>query len=161
MYSCTPSTSTGHIMSTRTTRRLNTSSKGSTIQLHHLLILFHTLTFNALAIAAIGQDGTLKAYAEEEEKKRIMLGSLGGGCLGSAPKSTTWCTHHPRDSCTNVRNSSGAITRSTSRSSRPQSGHDCSLHLSSSHASTMGKPAILSETAARSSRATHHKLQHP
>jgi hypothetical protein len=39
-----------------------------------------------LAIAAIDQDGTLKAYAEEEEKKRIMLGSSGGGCLGSAPK---------------------------------------------------------------------------
>jgi hypothetical protein len=118
--------------------------------------------------------GLCRGRREEEDHARILRRWLFRQCS----KSTTWCTHHPRDSCTNVRNSSGAITHSTCRSSsnshnsstfmallhhssRPLSGHHCSLHLSGSHASTTGKPAILSETAARSSRAIHHELQHP
>jgi hypothetical protein len=61
--------------------------KGLTIQLQDRLILFPTLSYNALESASINQEGTLKAYVEAEEKKRnrIMPRSSASDGSGDAP----------------------------------------------------------------------------
>jgi hypothetical protein len=61
--------------------------KGLTIQLQDHLILFPTLSYNALASATINQEVTLKACAEAEEKKtkRAMSGPSGSGVSTGAP----------------------------------------------------------------------------
>jgi hypothetical protein len=51
------------------------------------LILFPNLSYNNLASAAIDQEGSMKACAEAEEKKRkrIMSESTGSGGSSDAP----------------------------------------------------------------------------
>jgi hypothetical protein len=53
---------------------------GLSIQLLDHLVLFPNLTYNALANAAIDQEGTIKVCVEAEEKKRkrVMSGHSGG-----------------------------------------------------------------------------------
>jgi hypothetical protein len=59
--------------------------KGLTVQLQHCLNLFPNLSYNNLVTAAIDKEGSMKACAEAEEKKRIMLGSAGSGESIGAP----------------------------------------------------------------------------
>jgi hypothetical protein len=60
--------------------------KGLTIQLQDRLILSQNLSYNELASAAIGQEGTMKACEADEEKKRkrVVSGSSRGSS-SSAP----------------------------------------------------------------------------
>jgi hypothetical protein len=62
--------------------------KGLTIQLQDRLILSPNLSYNELASAAIDQEGTMKACAEADERKRkrVMPGSSGGSSNGAPPK---------------------------------------------------------------------------
>jgi hypothetical protein len=61
--------------------------KGLTIQLQDHLILFPNLSYNDIASAAIDREGSMKACADVEEKKRkrIMTGSLRSGGSNGAP----------------------------------------------------------------------------
>jgi hypothetical protein len=62
--------------------------KGLSAQLQDRMDLFCELTYNALASAAINQEGTIGAYsdAEEKKRKRVMSGLSGGGSRGAPPK---------------------------------------------------------------------------
>jgi hypothetical protein len=61
--------------------------KGLSAQLQDRVDLFHELTYNALASAAINQEGTIGAYSDVEKKrKRVMSGPSGGGSRGAPPK---------------------------------------------------------------------------
>jgi hypothetical protein len=62
--------------------------KGLTIQLQDRLILPPNLSYNELASAAIDQEGTMKACAEAEDRKRkrVMPRSSGGSSGGDPLK---------------------------------------------------------------------------
>jgi hypothetical protein len=63
--------------------------KGLTIQLQDHLNLFPNLSYNDLASDAIDKEGSMKAcaMAEEKKRKRIMPGSSrSGGSSGAPPK---------------------------------------------------------------------------
>jgi hypothetical protein len=75
--------------------------KGITMQLQDRLILSLNMFYNELASAAIDQEGTMKAYAEDEEKKRkrVFPGSSRGSSGGAPLKYRMVYTPPMRQPC--------------------------------------------------------------
>jgi hypothetical protein len=112
----------------------------------------------------------MKACEVAEEKKRTMRGSTEGSS-SSAPPSTTWFTHHPRDSHTDLHSSGVTATRSSSsnsstaallplHSSKEQLGHCYRPHQWGTHATTVGRLGTSPRNATCEGRPTHLVLQH-
>jgi hypothetical protein len=68
-------------------RRKNLFHNGLTVELQDCLNMFPNMSYNELASATINKEGSLKACADAEEKKRkrIMPRSSESGGFGSAP----------------------------------------------------------------------------
>jgi hypothetical protein len=70
-------------------KKANVFRNGLTVQLQDRLNMFPNLTYNELASAAIDNEGSMKACAEAEDRKRkkIMPGPSGSsGSSGAPPK---------------------------------------------------------------------------
>jgi hypothetical protein len=69
-------------------KKIELFHNGLSIQPQDHLILFPTLSYNALASVVIDQEGTHRVCAEAKEKKRkrVMPGPSGGGSRGAPPK---------------------------------------------------------------------------
>jgi hypothetical protein len=68
-------------------KKANLFRNGITVQLQDRLNMLPNLSYNELASAALDKEGSMKACAEAEEKKRtkVMSGPSGSGSSSGAP----------------------------------------------------------------------------